>query len=219
VQIYKMMMAKPYTDKTSWIGAYSALMLEKWDAINEGFKGCPAVELTNYKTTAYGFFKYKAPHINGRKDYKYNSFFEHCLNIQTTGYSWGFRGSNPADYYGTGYTTNDFQRMQLYRDLSVYKEVGRRAKLVCGGGKLPGMMSISEWAAAKKATSRRALLEATNLLPHEMDHHDKAALKLEDTERRVEEECAPEYSTDCLFSIMGSGPAETTYSPTKTIEM
>ena len=49
------------------------------------------------------------------------------------------------------YTKYDFQRLHLYRDINVYKEVGRRAALVCGGGKLPGMMSTAEWMTAVKA--------------------------------------------------------------------
>ena len=37
MQIQQMIMAKPMTDPTSWVGAYSELMKEKWDYIIDGF--------------------------------------------------------------------------------------------------------------------------------------------------------------------------------------
>lgn len=152
MQIFDIVMEKPLSDPTSWVSAYSALMKEKWDAIIDGFKDCPVVEITNPHEGAYAYFRFKDPyHGAGNKvipgPYG-GGWFTSALGVLTTNYAWGWRGASSADwpdlpgnYYGSGYTTYDFQRMQLYRDLSVYQEVARRAKIVCGGGSLPGLES------------------------------------------------------------------------------
>ena len=51
----------------------------------------------------------------------------------------------------------DFIRMQLFRDVNVYHEVGRRAKLACADPSvgLEGFMSINEWIAMRGAGRRK----------------------------------------------------------------
>ena len=41
MQIQQMIMAKPLDDTTSWVGAYTEIMKEKWDALIPAFKDCP----------------------------------------------------------------------------------------------------------------------------------------------------------------------------------
>ena len=54
MQIQQMIMAKPLDDATSWVGAYTEIMKEKWDALIPAFKDCPYIELTNdYAGRAY----------------------------------------------------------------------------------------------------------------------------------------------------------------------
>jgi hypothetical protein len=76
------------------------------------------------------------------------SFFRDVIGVESTSRSWNFRGSDPAGYYGEGYTIYDFIRLNLYRDIRVYEEVGRRGKLVCNdfnatvGG---NTVSVNQW--------------------------------------------------------------------------
>ena len=139
------------------------------------------------------------------------------------------QGANPADYYGEGYTSNDFTRLNMYRDIGVYEEIGRRAKIVCNdlnasvGG---GLLSVNQWAAAASATRRFR----NRRLQGELDHLDEAAV-IEEHKRHLKEAipdlsgaqlhdyvmseesrnkedaairaCAPEYSTSCVFGALG----------------
>merc|ERR1719440_189601 len=106
IQIFDILMAKPLSDPTSWLGAYSQLIEEKWDFIIDGFADCPVLEVTNPYMGAYVWFKYKAPYL-GIQDSWLSSFMGECLGIYTTTYSWGFRGASPSAYYGDGYGTTD----------------------------------------------------------------------------------------------------------------
>lgn len=62
------------------------------------------------------------------------------MGVRATTYSFGFRGADPATYYGPDYTVFDFTRLQLFRDVYVYQEVGRRAGIVCSGESIDGYM-------------------------------------------------------------------------------
>jgi len=218
IQIWKFIMSKPLSDPTNWVTAYSGLMEEKWNAINDGFKDCPVVKLLNYKTTAYSFWQYKAPY-DGRKS-STPSFFQHVMHIQTTSYSWGFRGSQASDYYGAGATNNDFQRMHLYRDIDVYKEVQRRASIVCKDpdAKISGGISINSYKAildCMKADDTKSVSDCAgskkrrSLLGFESDEHVAYHQKLHDDHVAHEGaiaacEAEGEITTDCLFTKIGA---------------
>ena len=137
MQIQQMIMSKPLDDTTSWVGAYTEIMKEKWDALIPAFKDCPYIELTNDYAGAYAWFK-KMGVALGLETSWLSAFFSDTMGVTVPLYSWGFRGADPADYYGSAYTKYDFVRLQLYRDVSVYAEVKRRAEIICGGGKLDG---------------------------------------------------------------------------------
>ncbi|KAL9139795.1 hypothetical protein ACP0BX_000571 [Amphidinium carterae] len=210
-QIFAMVMAKPISDETSWMGAYSLLQKEKWDYVINGFANCPVVEITNPYAGAYVFFKFKSPYL-GLQTSSTPSFFLQCLGLRATTYSWGFRGADPADYYGAGYGTNDFTRMQLYRDVSVYEEVGRRAAIVCGGGSVPPFLTISEWEAANTFDRRlgasgdheeRLREAAPRLSGKEVQHLANLKKDADAMDARMDASCAPSYTTDCLFKHMG----------------
>jgi hypothetical protein len=58
---------------------------------------------------------------------------------------------------GANYTVNDFIRLQLYRDVGVYEEVGRRAKIICADmdASIGDFISVNQWAASAATTARR----------------------------------------------------------------
>ena len=166
MQIYNMIMEKPLEDKTSWVSAYSELMKEKWDHMIDAFDSCPYIEITNDYAGAYVWFK-KIGTTMGLETSFMSAFFSDTMGVSTTTYYWGFRGADPADFYGSAYTEYDFVRLQLYRDLSVYEEVGRRAKIVCSGGAVDGFLSADEYVAAA-GSSRRRLSEDPKPLSYQV---------------------------------------------------
>merc|ERR1719316_780840 len=117
-QIKKMFMKKPYTDPTSYIGAYTILLKEKWDVITEAFTNCPVTELLNGPLTgAYLWFKHKPDYYCLNKGWM-SSFWLDCLGVTTTSYNFGMRGATASDFYGAGVCNDDFTRVQLYRDIN-----------------------------------------------------------------------------------------------------
>ena len=139
--------------------------------------------------------------------------------VRTTTYNWGFRGADPADFYGPGYTTADFTRLQLYRDVSVYEEVARRAKIVCADldASIGDFISVNQWAASGETNERR-LKEGYSTRDERKRHLSEVIPDL--TEQQLEvlstnhEEsdkidqrvsaCAPHYTTSCLFKTVGT---------------
>ena len=181
------------------------IMKEKWDAVTEGFADCPVLELTNSGKGAYAFFLYKEPYLGLQTSFV-SSFFLSVLGVKATTYYWGFRGADPSEYYGEGVGTYDFTRMQLYRDLNVYLEVARRAKIVCAdtSASIGDYISIDDWQASAIArTEGRRLREA---MPHltEAQHRllDQNE-KMYDEMHEKSEACAPDYTMNCLFKSVG----------------
>jgi hypothetical protein len=139
--------------------------------------------------------------------------------VRTTTYNWGFRGANPADFYGEGYGTDDFTRLQLYRDISVYEEVARRAKIVCSDldASVGDFISINQWAASGETNERR-LTEGYSSREERKRHLKETVPGL--TEQQLEvlannhEEgdklekkvsaCSPHFTTSCLFKAVGT---------------
>jgi len=231
MQVKNLMMAKPYTDPTSWIGAYTGLLKEKWDVMMGAMKDCPVLEVTNGPLTgAYMWLKKKGDFRCLNKGWK-DSFFMDCVGVETTSYNFGFRGSTKAaDYYGAEYCNDDFTRIQLYRDITVYKEVAKRLKVVCGGGAvshaLGTFMTYDEWKASK--TASRRLLEQTGTEPATVEervrHLQEAVPRLTDAEaklhaqrqhqadevqKKIDEHCDPHYGMDCLFKYTGYNKKDT----------
>ena len=221
MQLLEQFTSKPYTDPTSWIGAYAILLEEKYDFIIAGFEKCPVMTLSNPYSGAYAWFVMNPDYLGIQEGNSSPSFFRNVLGVSAFGYTWGFRGADPADFYGEGYTVNDFTRLNMYRDISVYEEIGRRAGIVCNdldASVGEGLVSVNQWAAASSATRRRL---------HEVGHYDsieehKRHLKetvpdLTEAQihdwatshaQRMEEDaliesCAPEYSTSCIFGVLG----------------
>jgi hypothetical protein len=214
MQLQQMIMSKPVDDPTSWIGAYSDIMKEKWDVITDAFADGPVVELTNSLSGAYAFFKYKDPYL-GMQDNFVSSFFMDVLGVQATTYNWGFRGADPSTYYGEGYGSYDFTRLQLYRDIHVYDEVARRAKIICADTSVAigDFVSIDDWATvamrnrrylATEGDTRRALVQED--LPHLPARRLDRILKNVEMRKAIDTkvaDCAPDYITSCLFEKVG----------------
>ena len=89
----------------------------------------------------------------------------------------------------------------------MYVEVARRAKIVCAdvSAKVDGYLSINEWQAKELAKKNGRRLEDA------LSHFDEKELeRIRENDRFTEgvtkqtEECAPEYSTSCLFENVGS---------------
>ena len=84
------------------------------------------------------------------------------LGVVATTYNWGFRGADPSEYYGEGVGNYDFIRMQMYRDLNVYLEVGRRMSIICADQDADvgfGTVSPNDYKAIQTAARRRRLHE------------------------------------------------------------
>ena len=212
IQIYEMIMARPMASPASWLGAYSGLIKEKWDAIISGFAGCPYISITNPHAGAYVFFKMIGGNVGKSASSYISDFFEDVLNVKATTYNWGWRGSDPADYHGAGYGLYDFVRLQLYRDLAVYVEVGRRAQIVCGGGNLPGLPTAAAWQAASTSRRRLSLSSREDVARHlkslpefaktDIDLLAQNHVKRAAIDRTIDENCAPQFKSDCLMKHM-----------------
>ena len=149
------------------------------------------------------------------------SFFYEVLGVQATTYSWGFRGADPADFYGESYGSNDFTRLQLYRDVEVYKELARRASIVCADSDATigdNLISVNDWVSSSQETRNRRLNNGyasmedrkrhlKDVLPHlsnnQVDYLAKGHVEYERQDAAISS-CAPEYSTQCLFNKIGS---------------
>jgi hypothetical protein len=222
MQLWEMIMSRPISDPTSWIGAYTLIMEEKWSAVIDGFADCPVVELTNPRAGAYAWFVYKEPYLGIQGGFV-SSFFRDVLGVRTTTYNWGFRGADPSDYYGAGVGNEDFTRLQLYRDISVYEELGRRAKIVCADmdATVGDFISVNQWAAGQGTTQRR-LNEGYDSPDERKRHLQETIPNLTDPQVEylaVSHEasdkldvraanCAPEFTTSCLFKAMGTRQAD-----------
>merc|ERR1712048_889846 len=158
----------------------------------------------------------------------YSSFFHNVLGVLSTTYWWGFRGSDPADFYGEDYGLYDFTRFQLYRDVNVYHEVARRAKIVCSdtSASIGDRISVDDWSALmssrrrlreekltteeeynkphRRLEARRELVEET--LPHLEEHRTNRLLQ--DMEMHYQADlkvdaCGPDFTTSCIMEALG----------------
>jgi len=227
VQVKTMIMnSGAINSPTSWVGAYVGLMKEKWTVMTEAIKTCSFLELTNGPSLTGGYLWMKKTgdyrcKNSGWKD----SFFLEVLGVETTSYNFGFRGATASDYYGAGTCNDDFTRMQLYRDINIYKEVARRMKIACGGGNVEHSagkwLTPEEWKTSKTASSRRLAETKTHpaTVEERMEHLKKDIPRLTDVEARIlaenqhkthqiqmniDKHCAPQdYPQSCLFKYMG----------------
>jgi len=220
MQLWEMIMSRPISDPTSWIGAYSEIMEEKWSVIIDAFEGCPVTSVVNPRAGAYAWFVYQEPYV-GIQDGFVSSFFRDVLGVRTTTYNWGFRGANPADYYGANYTESDFTRLQLYRDKTVYEEVARRAKIVCADpdASVGDFVSVNQWV---NSTAARRLVELEHGGYKDEEHHERHLrevlpgltdgqvlhlVKGHELATKIDKKvslCAPDYTMTCLFKQVGS---------------
>jgi len=151
-----------------------------------------------------------------------SSFFNDVLGIRTTTYNFGFRGA-PAEsiiaFYGDGYTQYDFTRLQLYRDVSIYKEVARRAKIVCADldASIGDFISINDWANSAEAARRRRLegfadredrkRHLSEVLPKLSERQLEVLTKNHEDREAIDDrvaECAPDFNMNCLFNKVGT---------------
>jgi hypothetical protein len=221
MQLWEMIMSRPISDPTSWVGAYTEIMDEKWNAVISGFENCPVLDVTNAKAGAYAWLQYKAPYLGIQEGFV-SSFFRDVLGIRTTTYNFGFRGAgaeNIVSFYGSGYTEADFTRLQLYRDITVYEEMARRAKIVCADldASVGSFVSINQWVASAQTVSRR--LEAgyadmddrkrhlkevvPDLTDRQLEHLASSHEHGDELDRRIST-CAPDFSMNCLFKTVGT---------------
>merc|ERR1711862_470314 len=193
---------------------------EKWAVVTDAFKDCPVLTLTNSGKGAYAFFLYKEPYL-GLQDSFISSFFLDVLGVQTTTYYWGFRGADPSEYYGEGVGTHDFTRMQPYRDIGVYNEVARRAKIVCAdtSASIGDFLSIDDWRAKSEALKSEEGLRNRDIrhLRKLMSHLTEKQLKILENNQKIygkyktkAETCAKNhYSTSCFYEQIGKRHSDT----------
>jgi hypothetical protein len=107
----------------------------------------------------------------------------------------------------------------LYRDLTVYEEIARRAKIVCSDmdATIGDFLSINQWAASAATTARR---RAEGFVDDEDRKRHLSEVIPELTDRQLDyivsshvgqdkltyqyASCAPEYSTTCFFQKVGT---------------
>lgn len=140
--------------------------------------------------------------------------------MRTTTYNWGYRGADPADFYGEGYGVADFTRLQLFRDVNVYTEIGRRAKIVCADldASIGDFVSVNQWTAAKATLTRRRMQEGyasieerelhlKEVIPSLTDRQAKYMAYSHEATDKVDknvQNCAPNFSTTCMFKMAGT---------------
>lgn len=127
---------------------------------------------------------------------------------------------------GANYTVNDFIRLQLYRDVSVYEEVGRRAKIVCADmdASIGDFVSVNQWAASASTTARRRtqsyvdkedrkrhLMEVIPDLSERQLEYLASSHETQDKMSLQYMSCAPGYTTSCLFQKVGARFTDNTY--------
>lgn len=212
MQLQEMVMSKPLSDPTSWVGAYSQIMKEKWDLVTDAFLDCPVLELTNSGKGAYAWFLYKAPYLGLQSSFV-SSFFLDVLGVSTTTYNWGFRGADPSEFYGEGVGTNDFTRMQLYRDVNVYHEIARRAKIVCAdtSASVGDYLSIDDWKLKEesKVASRHLKEEMSHLTERQLKVLERNEEIYADYNERAEACADQHYTTSCFYEQVGTRHADT----------
>jgi hypothetical protein len=108
----------------------------------------------------------------------------------------------------------------MYRDIAVYEELGRRAGIICNdldASVGDGLVSVNQWAAAGAATRRRLGEGGYESIEDHKRHlkeivPDLTEAQLEDyaasealrhEEDALIESCAPEYTTTCVFGVLG----------------
>jgi hypothetical protein len=109
--------------------------------------------------------------------------------------------------------------LHLYRDITVYEEISRRAKIVCADldATVGDYLSINQWAATAVATERRLARGYSNvedrkrhlkeIIPDLTDEQlDLLAASHEHNEEtgRAAASCAPVYAMSCLFQKVGT---------------
>lgn len=225
MQYWELIKSRPLSDPTSWVGALTSILKEKYDALVDGFKDCPVAQLTNPYMSAYAFFKMGPNFLGLQNSTTSNSFFFlQVLGVYSPTYATSFKGADPSTYYGAGYSINDFVRMHTYRDLNVYKEIGRRAKIICADfdAKIGDFISVNQFVAAN-TKSKRALFEKHDDPSHSivhskamlMDNHrdltDAQAHRLAASfhqsfamDKFINAECAPDFATPCTMRAMNT---------------
>lgn len=94
MQLMERFMQKPYTDPTSWIGAYKEILEEKYDFLIDGFMDCPVMRLSNPYSGAYAWFVMEPEYLGIQQGGDSSpSFFRNVLGVSAFSYSWGFRVS------------------------------------------------------------------------------------------------------------------------------
>jgi hypothetical protein len=120
---------------------------------------------------------------------------------------------------GANYTVNDFIRLQLYRDVGVYEEVGRRAKIICADmdASIGDFISVNQWAASAATTARRraqAYVDKEDRKRHLMEViPDLSERQLEylASSHETQDKMSLQYMSCALFQKVGSRFTDNTY--------
>jgi predicted DNA binding protein len=107
----------------------------------------------------------------------------------------------------------------LYRDVTVYEETARRAKIICGDmdAIIGDFVSVNQWAASAATTARRRaqsyidkedrkrhLLEVVPDLTDRQVEYLSSSHETQDKMSLQYRSCAPGYTTTCLFQRVGA---------------
>jgi len=162
IQLMNKIMAKPFSDPTSWLHAMARAQYKKWDLMDEGFAACQSAGIakrTDEQNKYFGayVFGYMMPQYFGLSaniGASSADFFKNVVGYDHFNYNWGWRGEDPMNYGIGNATSLDFVRIHLFRAEEVYAEESRRMKLVCGNKAAkvtPSLLSVNEWVALRQA--------------------------------------------------------------------
>jgi len=179
VELIKQMMAKPFSDPTSWLHAFRTAQHEKWDVMDAAFDVCEAAGILK-RTDEQP--KYFGAYIFGHMMPEYcslstnigaasNDFFKSVVGYDHFNYYWGWRGEDVTNYgFGvpSNITSQDYFRIHTFRDYSIYEEEARRMTIVCSDkdAKVSSeYLSVNEWKLVRSidTTRRRKLSDITDV--------------------------------------------------------
>ena len=167
ISLMDQIMAKPFSDPTSWLHAMALAQYEKWDVMHTAFGVCQTagiMQITHEQPKYFGayIFSHMSTPLHGYSNNigrASSDFFLSVVGYDHFNYNWGWRGESPTAYgISTNITAMDFHRTHTFRAYQVYAEEARRMTLVCSNRDAKvtsSLLSVNEWVTLRAADLRR----------------------------------------------------------------
>jgi len=187
IQLMDKIMAKPFSDPTSWLHAMKLAQYEKWDVMHTAFGVCQAagiIQITSEQPKYYGayIFSHMSTPLMGLSanvGRSSSDFFLSVVGYDHFNYNWGWRGESPTAYgVGSNITSLDFHRSHLFRAYEVYVEEARRMTMVCSNRDArvtSSLLSVNEWVMLRSAdAARRRRRQLNDAKDEHFELHERA---------------------------------------------